>query len=50
MPKNNNVNRDKLIFLLFEYMPEDMPKAYCNNLDIFLIKYKEYISDDMKKN
>ena len=48
MPKNNNINGNKLKFFLIEYKPEDMPKAYCNNLDIFLIKYKEYILDESK--
>ena len=47
--KNNNDNVDKLIFPLFEYKPEDIWNAYCNNLDISPIKFKEDFSDDTEE-
>ena len=47
--KNNNDDKDKLIFPLFEYKPEDIWNAYCNNLDISPIKFKGDISDDIEE-
>ena len=47
--KNNNEDKDKLIFPLFEYKPEDIWNAYCNNLDISPIKFKDDISDDIEE-
>ena len=47
--KNNNDDKDKLIFPLFEYKPEDIWNAYCNNLDISPIKFKDDIPDDIEE-